>query len=74
MNLLKYLIVKLESVEDWTNEYEELKRKTISHFKSDEKIFKIKLMTECCGRLKQREVIWRESEFIRYLELGHFMD
>lgn len=74
MNLLKHLIVKIESTEDVTDAYIEFMRKTEPYFTIEEKVFKVKLLADCYGRLGQYEMIWRESEFIRHLELGYFMD
>lgn len=36
-------------------------------------MLKVKLLSECYGRLEQREMIWRESEFIHNLGKGYFM-
>lgn len=73
MNLLKHLIVQIESTEDVTDAYVEYMQKTEPHFTVEENVLKVKLLSECYGRLEQNEMIWRESEFIHYLELGYFM-
>lgn len=73
MNLLEHLIVKVESTEDVTDAYIESMRKTDPYFTIGEKVFKVKLLADCYGHLGQYEMIWRESEFTHYLELGYFM-
>lgn len=73
MNLLEHLIVKIESTEDVTGTYVESMRKTEPYFTIEEKVLKVKLLADCYGHLGQYEMIWRESEFIHYLELGYFM-
>ena len=73
MNLLKHLIIQIESTEDVTDAYVESMQKTDPHFTAEENVFKVKLLSECYGRLEQREMIWRESEFIHkrcYIALG----
>lgn len=73
MNLLKHLIIQIESTEDVTDAYVESMQKTDPHFIAEENVFKVKLLSECYGRLEQREMIWRESEFIHNLGKGYFM-
>ena len=73
MNLLKHLIIQIESTEDVTDAYVESMQKTDPHFTAEENVFKVKLLSECYGRLEQREMIWRESEFIHNLGKGYFM-
>lgn len=73
MNILKHLIIQIESTKDVTDAYVEYMQKTEPHFTVEENVLKVKLLSECCGRLEQHEMIWRESEFIHYLELGYFM-
>lgn len=65
--------MKMESIEDVTEEYIRFMKKESPNFSTNEKMFKIKLITECYGRLEEREMIWKESEFIHNLEKGYFM-
>lgn len=73
MNLLEHLIVNIESTEDVTDAYIESVRKTEPYFTIEERVFKVKLLADCCGHLGQYEMIWKESEFIHNLEKGYFM-
>nr|DAL79537.1 MAG TPA: hypothetical protein [Caudoviricetes sp.] len=73
MNILKHLIIQIESTEDVTNAYVESMQKTDPNFTAEENVLKVKLLSECYGRLEQREMIWRESEFIHNLGKGYFM-
>ena len=54
MNLLKHLIIQIESTEDVTDAYVESMQKTDPHFTAEENVFKVKLLSECYGRLEQR--------------------
>lgn len=71
-NLLKHLIVKIISMKDITDTYIKTIRMVEPNFNIDEKVFEVKLLTECNGCLKQHEIIWNESEFINVLGLGYF--
>lgn len=73
MNLVEHLIVKIESLDDVTEKYIEYMKEADSCFTIEEKVFKVKLLADCYGHLGYHEMIWRESEFIHYLELGYFM-
>ncbi len=73
MNPPEHLIVKIESLDDVTEEYIESKRKKDPYFTIDEKVFNVTLISECCGMLEQKKMIWRESEFIHNLGRGYFL-
>ena len=73
MNILKHLIIQIESTEDVTNAYVESMQKTDPNFTDEEIVLNVKLLSECYGRLEQREMIWKESEFIHNLGKGYFM-
>lgn len=57
MNPPEHLIIKIESLDDVTEEYIESKRKKDPYFTIDEKVFNVTLMSECCGMLEAKNIL-----------------
>ena len=60
-------------MKDITDTYIKTMRRIEPNFNIDEKVFEVRLLTECNGCLKQHEIIWNESEFINVLGSGYFV-
>lgn len=74
MNILKHLIIQIESTEDVTNAYVESMQKTDPNFTAEENVLKVKLNCQSVMVVQNSvKMIWRESEFIQNLGKGYFM-
>ena len=70
MNLLEHYIEKVISVKDVTKEWEEY----VIEENPNDLMLEVKMLVNCCGRIKETIKWFRKSELEKIKEQGYYLD